>query len=98
MSRQAERLVAEIRAKRQWVLHELHELSSVRELERRVRRDPLPWILGATVLGLVAARFMAPFLLAHGRRTARAWVQARLGTALLAAGVAAATGRDPGRS
>jgi hypothetical protein len=52
------------------------ELLASRDLGRRIRRAPVPWLLGAALAGLVVGRWFARPLAAAGRRR----VSAALGT------------------
>lgn len=98
MSRQADRIVGEIRALRPRVRRDLDDMTSSAEIERRFRRAPGPWLLGTAVVGLVAARFFAPQLASRASGAARSWVLGRLGRAFVTVAVAAAAGGglDPG--
>ena len=95
MSRQTDRLVAEIRTLRPRVRRDLDDLTSIAEIERRFRMAPGPWLLGTGLVGLVAARFFAPQLAARARGEARSWLVGRLGKAFVSVAVAAAGGAGP---
>ena len=95
MSRQADRLVGEIRARRPRVRRDLQDLTSVREIERRFHRAPGRWLLGTAVMGLLGARFFAPQIASRARGAARSWILGRLGRTFVTVAVAAAG--TPGR-
>jgi hypothetical protein len=90
MPRQADEIVEEIRARRQRVARDLSDLTSVRELERRVRSAPELWLVGTAVAGIIAGRFFAGPLLRRGRRTVSDFARGQLRSALVALGVAIA--------
>ena len=92
MPRRADQIVAAIRARRRQVVRDVGDLTSARELGRRVRRAPEVWVLGGALAGLVAARFFAAPLLDTGKRGLRRYAWARLRSTLVAVAVAA-TGR-----
>ena len=94
MARSADQLVDEIRARRRHVRAELRSLSSLDEIERRIRASPGWWLGGATLLGVVTARFFGPEMLRTGKRQVGSMVWGRLRSALFAAGVAAVGGRN----
>lgn len=89
MAGQAERLVDEIRARRQVVRQEIDALFSTNEVARRVRGRPVLSVIGAAVAGLVAGRFFTKPLVDHGKRTVMAGVRARAKAALTAVALAA---------
>lgn len=68
MSRQADELVAAIRARRGPVTQAVTGLGSAGEIARRVRRNPVAWIVGGTAVGLASGRFLLPLLRAGKRR------------------------------
>ena len=95
MARSADELVDEIRHRRRRVRAELRSLSSLDEVERRIRASPGWWVGGATLLGVVTARFFGPEMLRTGKRQLGSMVWGKVRSALFAAGVAAAGGRNP---
>lgn len=94
MARSADQLVDEIRARRRQVRADLRSLGSLDEVERRIRASPGWWIGGATLLGVVTARFFGPELLRTGKRQLGSLVWGRVRSALFAAGVAVVGGRN----
>lgn len=96
MARSADELVDEIRSKRHRVRQDLRSLGSIDEVERRIRASPAWWIGGATLAGVIAARFFGPAMIRTGKRQLAAAFWTRIKAALFAAGVAAVTGRERG--
>jgi hypothetical protein len=96
----AEGLVIAIRAQRRRVHEATDEVLMNSEIPRRIRRSPVPWLLGAGLAGVVAGRWVVPPLLRSGRRQfqgpMRVALQERLRSTLTAA-VAAAVGRFAAR-
>jgi len=93
VARSADQLVDEIRTKRLRVRKDLRSLGSIEEVERRIRASPSWWIGGATVAGVIAARFFGPAMIHAGKRQLASAVWGKARAALFAAGVAAITGR-----
>jgi len=77
MAGQTKRLVGEIRAQRRQVRRAVDELFATRDLGRRIRSAPVPWLVGAGLVGLVAGRWFARPLVAAGRRRVTAAVGGR---------------------
>lgn len=76
---------------------DLRALGSIDEVERRIRESPTWWIGGATLAGVIAARFFGPAMLRTGKRQLASAVMGRVRSALFAAGVAAVSGRSGSR-
>lgn len=93
MARSADQIVDEIRTKRRRVREDLRALGSIDEVERRIRASPSWWIGGATLAGVIAARFFGPAMVRTGKRQLASAVWGRARSALFAAGVAAVSGR-----
>jgi AcrR family transcriptional regulator len=86
--RQAQ-LVEEIRAKRQGLRRSFAELFDPKELEEHIRNEPLPWLLGGAVAGLVVAGLAAGPLVRQSRSAAGSWVRAGVRDAMVDAVLAA---------
>ncbi len=93
MERSANQLVDEIRTKRRHVREDLRALTSIDEVERRIRASPSWWIGGAALAGVLAAKFFGPSMIRTGKRRVASVVWPRVRSALFAAGVAAVSGR-----
>jgi len=83
MAGQTKRLVEEIRAQRRQLRRATDELVATGDLGRRIRSAPVPWLVGAGLVGLVAGRWFARPVVAAGRRRMKAAVGARASEALV---------------
>jgi hypothetical protein len=96
MSRRADELVGEIRARRQRVRAAVDDLTSANELARRIRRSPLAWLAGGAAAGVAAGRFLPRPLLTGARRGVVASIGPRLQAALVGLVTAAFASRGNG--
>ena len=88
--RRSREIVEEIRVKRRRVVQDVKDLTSVREVRRRVQRAPEPWLIGAAVAGLLSGILLVPPLLRSGRGSLNRFLSTRVRQLLMAAGVAVA--------
>jgi hypothetical protein len=78
VAQRQERLVEEIRAKRADLRRSAGRLVDFREIELHIRREPLPWLLGGAVAGLVVARWAGGPVLRQTRSLAGRWANAKV--------------------
>ena len=97
MARNVERIVSEIRLRRGPTIEHVRALGSMDEIERRIRRAPVAWLLGGALAGVVAARFFGPQLARAGRRRVLGWAAERARGALFGLAAAAVAGRSRSR-